>query len=136
MSIRTKLSFDIHFFYILSIYHSMCSCQMFCKDCRVTLKAITESTFTCYTFLMKSILTNTVKITVAAVLAILCAQWLVQRTVNPPIQVRFLYSPYFSQQSWCEMSGKLKHTGKLKSIKFLLHYIHLKNLIPLCKNWH
>ena len=23
------------------------------------------------------------------------AQWLVQRTVNPPIQVRFLYSPYF-----------------------------------------
>ena len=59
-----------------------------------------------------------------------------QRTVNPPIQVRFLYSPYFNQQSWCEMSGKLKHTGKLKSIKFLLHYTHLKNLILLCKNWH
>ena len=116
------------------------SIYMFCKVIlhllSFSILAITESTFTCYTFFMKSILTNTVKITVAAVLAILCAQWLVQRTVNPPIQVRFLYSPYFNQQSWCEMSGKLKHTGKLKSIKFLLHYTHLKNLIPLCKNWH
>ena len=51
------------------------SCPMWSpwKQLPVNL-AITESTFTCYTFLMKSILTNTVKITVAAVLAILCAQ--------------------------------------------------------------
>ena len=111
-------------------------CKVLLHLLSFSILAITESPFTCYTFLMKSILTNTVKITMAAVLAILCAQWLVQRTVNPPIQVRFLYSPYFNQQSWCEMSGILKHTWQLKSIKFLLHYIHLKNLIPLCKNWH
>lgn len=111
-------------------------CKVLLHLLSFSILAITESTFTCYTFLMKSILTNTVKITVAAVLAILCAQWLVQRTVNPPIQVRFLYSSCFNQQSWCEMSGILKHTWQLKSIKFLLHYIHLKNLIPLCKNWH
>ena len=29
------------------------------------------------------------------------AQWLVQRTVNPPIQVRFLYSPYYSVVNLC-----------------------------------
>ncbi len=50
--------------------------------------------------------------------------------------VRIHPAPYFNQQSWCEMSGILKHTMQLKSIKFLLHYIHLKNLILLCKNWH
>ena len=84
----------------------MSSCiYMYCKVLlhllSFSILAITESTFTCYTFFMKSILTNTVKITVAAVLAILCAQWLVQRTVNPPIQVRFLYSPYYSVVSLC-----------------------------------
>ena len=111
-------------------------CKVLLHLLSFSILAITESTFTCYTFLMKSILTNTVKITMSAVLAILCAQWLVQRTVNPPIQVRFLYSPYFNQQSWCEMSGILKHTMQLKSIKLLLHYTHLKNLILPCKNWH
>ena len=56
---------------------SSCIC-IFCKVLlhllSFSILAITESTFTCYTFFMKSILTNTVKITVAAVLAILCAQ--------------------------------------------------------------
>lgn len=76
-------------------------CKLLLHLLSFSILAITESTFTCYTFLMKSILTNTVKITVAAVLAILCAQWLVQRTVNPPTQVRFLYSPYYSVVNLC-----------------------------------
>ena len=49
-------------------------CKVLLHLLSFSILAITESTFTCYTFLMKSILTNTVKITVAAVLAILFAQ--------------------------------------------------------------